>query len=93
MRKIILSVKKLKITKFHLQQKESMRLTFGMLQSMAKTKRFVFERNDRGKGYQLWSNELAPGVVAEYETLQEAYSDIYYLFYKNQNPISSKPLT
>lgn len=67
-----------------------MRLTYNWLRSVAETKGFVFEKGDNSK-YQLWSNEFALGVIADYQTLEEAWSDIYDL-QEGRNPLSSMSL-
>lgn len=51
-----------------------LKMRFNDLREVAKAHGFVFERTNRG--YELFSNERALGVTAEYDTLDEALPDM-----------------
>lgn len=57
------------------------RLTFKQAQEIANKAGFAFEKADKGKGFQLWSNDHAPGIIADYDTINcdDARSDLHDL--------------
>ncbi len=69
------------------------RLTLAQAVKIAEDHGFVFEKADKGKGYQMWSNELAPGVTTDYDTINcdDARSDLHDLL-MGRNPMSDIPL-